>query len=229
VNPTQFGPAEDFAHYPRTLQQDLEALAAEGVDLVFAPAAGEMYPEGFASRVEVGRLATILEGERRPGHFAGVATVVTKLFNLVRPTRAYFGQKDAQQVAVIRRFVADLDMPVEVVVGETVREADGVAMSSRNRYLSVSERNAAPILYRALTAAQQAFQAGAREVAMLRAIMHGIVDAEPLARLDYAEVVDDVTWEPPTVARPDSLLVIAAQLGHTRLIDNLVLGKGSER
>ncbi len=229
VNPTQFGPSEDFTRYPRTPAQDLEALSSEGVDVVFAPTAGEMYPAGFASRVEVGPLATILEGERRPGHFAGVATVVTKLFNLVRPTRAYFGQKDAQQAAVIRRFVADLDMPVEVVVGETVREEDGVAMSSRNRYLSVPERRAARVLYRALSAARRDFQSGTRDVDRLLGTMHGIVAAEPLVRLDYAEIVDGMSWERPEAARADSLLVIAAFLGHTRLIDNMVLGEEAGR
>ena len=223
VNPTQFGPSEDFARYPRTLEQDLDVLASAGVDLVFMPAAEEMYPPGFASRVEVGRLATILEGARRPEHFAGVATVVTKLLNLVRPTRAYFGQKDAQQAAVIRRLVADLNVPVEIQVGETVRDADGMALSSRNRYLSPSEREAATVLYRALTSARAAYQSGALDVDLLCRTMREIVDAEPLARLDYAEVVDSLSWEKPAAARPDSLLVIAASVGRTRLIDNLLL------
>jgi pantoate--beta-alanine ligase len=229
VNPTQFGPSEDFASYPRTPGQDLEILASNGADVVFMPTAGEMYPPGFASRVDVGQLATILEGERRPGHFAGVATVLTKLFNLVRPTRAYFGQKDAQQVAVIRRFVADLDLPVEVVVGETVREDDGLALSSRNRHLSAPERQAAPVVYRALTAARRAYRTGVRDVALLRSTMHGAVEAEPLARLDYAEIVDGTSWNRPATAGADSLLVIAAYVGRTRLIDNLILGREDER
>jgi pantoate--beta-alanine ligase len=223
VNPTQFGPSEDFARYPRTLEEDLDVLASAGADLVFMPTAEEMYPAGFASRVEVGWLATILEGARRPEHFAGVATVVTKLLNLVRPTRAYFGQKDAQQAAVIRRLVADLNLPVEIQVGETVRDADGMALSSRNRYLSPSERAAATVLYRALISARSAFQSGTVDVDLLRRAMHQIVDAEPLARLEYAECVDVATWEKPAAARPDSLLVIAASVGRTRLIDNLLL------
>jgi pantoate--beta-alanine ligase len=229
VNPTQFAPSEDFANYPRTPQHDLETLASEGVDIVFMPAAGEMYPAGFASQVKVGRLATILEGERRPDHFAGVATVVTKLFNLVRPTHAYFGQKDAQQVAVIRRLVVDLNLPVDVAVCGTVREADGLAMSSRNHYLTTAERRAAPVLYRALITARRAFQAGEHDVERLRDTMRDMVGAEPLARLDYADIVDGATWEQPVTARPDSLMVIAAYLGGTRLIDNLVVGREIDR
>jgi pantoate--beta-alanine ligase len=229
VNPTQFGPTEDLARYPRTPEQDLAQLRAAQVDVVFMPAAGEMYPPGAATRVDVGFLGTILEGARRPGHFSGVATVVTKLLNLVRPTRAYFGQKDAQQVAVIERLVSDLNMPVEIVVGETVREPDGLAMSSRNRYLSPAERGAATALYRALTAADAAYGAGECEAARLRQVMREAVEAEPLARLDYAEVVDGTTWEMPATAGPACLLVIAAWLGGTRLIDNLLLTRVGHR
>ncbi len=223
VNPTQFGPSEDFGRYPRSPAQDLDVLGSAGVDVVFMPAVEEVYPAGFATRIDVGRLATILEGAQRPGHFSGVATVVTKLLNLARPTRAYFGQKDAQQVAVIRQLVVDLNLGVEVVAGETVREGDGLAMSSRNRYLSSPERRAAPVLYRALTSARTAFHSGTLDVGLLCRVMRQVVDAEPLARLDYAEVVDGTSWETPAVARPDSLLVIAAHLGRTRLIDNLSL------
>ena len=223
VNPTQFGPAEDLSAYPRTPERDLALLEAAHVDVVFMPVAGEMYPPGADTSVEVGRLATLLEGARRPGHFSGVATVVTKLFNLVRPTHAYFGQKDAQQVAVIRQLVRDLNLPVEIVVGETMREPDGLAMSSRNRYLSPEERRAAPVLHRALTAAREAFASGERDAEALRGLMHRTVDAEPLARLDYVEVVDGATWVLPTAVSPGSLLVIAAWVGTTRLIDNLCL------
>jgi pantoate--beta-alanine ligase len=223
VNPTQFGPSEDLTRYPRTPERDAALLEAEGVDVLFMPSAEEMYPPGFATRVEVGRIGEVLEGASRPGHFAGVATVVLKLFQLVRPTRAYFGQKDAQQLAVIRQMVRDLNLPVEIVAGPTIREPDGLAMSSRNAYLNPAERRAATVLYHALTAARDRYDAGERAAEALRHVMHRAVSEEPLARLDYAEVVDADTMEPPATAETGALLVIAAHIGTTRLIDNMAL------
>ncbi len=223
LNPTQFGPSEDLARYPRDPARDTALVRREGVEIVFMPSVAEMYPPGFATRVEVGRPGEILEGAARPGHFAGVATVVAKLLILTRPTRAYFGQKDAQQLAVIRRMARDLDLPVEIVGGPTVRELDGLALSSRNVYLSPDERRAAAVLYRALEAARDRFLAGARDSARLRGLMQEVVAAEPLARLEYAEVVDAETMERRDLARPGALLVIASRFGGTRLIDNLVL------
>src|ERR671935_2931272 len=171
VNPTQFGPSEDLTRYPRTPERDAALLEAEGVDVLFMPSAEEMYPPGFATRVEVGRIGEVLEGASRPGHFAGVATVVLKLFQLVRPTRAYFGQKDAQQLAVIRQMVRDLNLPVEIVAGPTIREPDGLAMSSRNAYLYPAERRAATVLYHTLTAARDRYSAGERDAEALRHVM----------------------------------------------------------
>jgi pantoate--beta-alanine ligase len=223
VNPTQFGPSEDLTRYPRTPERDAALLEAEGVDVLFMPSAEEMYPPGFATRVEVGHIGEVLEGASRPRHFAGVATVVLKLFQLVRPTRAYFGQKDAQQLAVIRQMVRDLNLPVEIVAGPTIREPDGLAMSSRNAYLSPAERRAATVLYHALTAARDRYKAGERDAEALRHVMHKTVSAEPLARLDYAEVVNADTMEPLAMVEAGTLLVIAARIGTTRLIDNMAL------
>jgi pantoate--beta-alanine ligase len=223
VNPTQFGPHEDLARYPRSLERDSELLAAAGCDLLFAPQPGEMYPHGFATVVDAGPVSSPLEGERRPGHFRGVATVVMKLFGIFMPTRAYFGEKDAQQLAVIRRATADLDLPVEVVGCPTVREADGLAMSSRNSYLDAEHRRAAPVLYRALTAAREAVRNGERNAEAVRVLMRRIVEGEPLARLDYAAVADPATFE--ELARVDgpALALLAVRVGPARLIDNLRL------
>ncbi len=223
LNPTQFGPSEGLTRYPRTPARDEALLRDEDVDHLFMPSVDEMYPAGFSTRVDIGSLDAVLEGAERPGHFAGVATVVAKLLNIVRPTHAYFGQKDAQQLAVLRRMVRDLDMPVEIVAGPTVREPDGLAMSSRNVYLSPDERRAAPALYRALTAARERFLSGARDGEGLRQVMREVVATEPLVRLEYAELVDPDTMEALDVARPGALLVIAARVGTTRLIDNLAL------
>ncbi|MCA1598461.1 MAG: pantoate--beta-alanine ligase [Chloroflexi bacterium] len=223
LNPTQFGPSDDLTRYPRTPARDEALLRDEGVDHLFMPSADEMYPAGFATRVDVGPLGAVLEGAERPGHFAGVATVVAKLLNIVRPTHAYFGQKDAQQLAVLRRMVRDLDMPVEIVAGPTVRESDSLAMSSRNVYLSPDERRAAPALYRALTAARDRSLSGPRDGEGLRRAMREVVATEPLVRLEYAELVDPDTMEALEAARPGALLVIAARVGATRLIDNLPL------
>lgn len=223
VNPAQFGPGEDLARYPRAPRRDTALLAAEDVDFVFMPSAEEIYPQGFATRVEIGVLGETLEGASRPGHFTGVATVVTKLFNLVRPTHAYFGRKDAQQLAVIRRVAEDLALPVEIVAAPTLREADGLALSSRNAYLTREERAAAPVLWRALTAAWERFHSGERDAEALRRVMCETVQAEPLARLDYAEVVDADSMALLATAHVGALLVIAARLSTTRLIDNLPL------
>lgn len=224
LNPTQFAPSEDLALYPRAPERDIALLQDAGVDLLFMPGTEEMYPTGFETRVDVGRLGTLWEGERRPDHFAGVATVVAKLFNIVRPTHAYFGQKDAQQIAVIRRLVRDLNLPVEILPCPTVREEDGLAMSSRNVYLSAEERRASTILHKALTAARDQYTGGEREGTRLRQVMRETIATEPLARLDYAEVVDTDTVESLSVATGPGLLLAAIQVGGTHLLDNLPLG-----
>jgi len=225
VNPTQFGPHEDLARYPRDLPRDNELLASAGVDALFAPRVEEIYPTGFATWVEpTGPLVEHLEGARRPGHFRGVATVVAKLLLLVGPARAYFGQKDAQQVAVVRRMIVDLNLPVELRVGPTIRSADGLAMSSRNSYLGERERVAATALYRALLAGRAAIDAGGGDAtAAARAAMRRVIAEEPLAALDYAEVCDPATCEPLDSAQAPLLLAIAARVGATRLIDNILL------
>lgn len=232
VNPTQFGPAEDLARYPRDLPRDLKLCEEAGVDLVFAPEPGEMYPAGFQTHVEVENLSRGLCGARRPGHFRGVATVVVKLFNIVQPTRAYFGEKDAQQLRVIRRLVRDLDLPLTIVPVPTVREPDGLAMSSRNVYLSAEERRAALVLYRALRLAEDLFARGERDAAAIAAGMEALIAAEPLARMDYLEVVDDETLEPVQKLERPALVALAVYFGKTRLIDNTVLrekGKGERQ
>ena len=224
VNPTQFGPGEDLARYPRTLERDQRMLAEAGCDLLFALAQAEMYPAGFETFVDVGSVATPLEGERRPGHFRGVATVVLKLFGIVQPHRAYFGEKDAQQLAVIRRLVRDLDVAVAVIGCPTVREPDGLALSSRNTYLSAEERRAAPVLHRALTAARERWDAGERDAEALRCAMSDVLAAQPLARIDYVSVADPDTLRECSTATLPVLFSLAVLLGRTRLIDNLRLG-----
>ena len=225
VNPTQFAPGEDLARYPRTFAADCEVLEREGVELLFAPDAAEMYPAGLSSRgagtfVEVPGIGDRLDGASRPGHFRGVATVVAKLFGIAGPDEAFFGQKDAAQVAVLRAMVRDLNMAVEVVVCPTVRELDGLAMSSRNRYLSAEERGSAVGLSRGLRAVEGAFGAGCVEVEALRGLM---MEAMRGLRVDYAEVVDAGTLEPLGEARAGALVAVAAWVGGTRLIDNVVL------
>ncbi len=224
VNPTQFGPTEDLARYPRDLAADQRLLEEHGCDVLFAPQAAEMYPPGFASCVDVGPLAELLEGARRPGHFRGVATVVLKLFGIVQPTRSYFGQKDAQQLAVIRRLTRDLDLPVTIVGCPTVREPDGLARSSRNSYLSARERAAAPVLHRALCAAEALWTAGERDAERLRDAMRATLGGEPLARVAYASVVDPLTFGELQEAQPGALLTLAVHVGPACLLDNLVLG-----
>lgn len=225
VNPTQFAAGEDLSRYPRDLPGDLATLERAGVDLVFTPGPAEIYPAGHASRVDVGPVAEPLEGARRPGHFAGVATVVAKLFNIVGPSRAYFGQKDAQQVAVIRRMARDLDMPVEVVVGATVREADGLALSSRNVYLSPAERAVAPVLFRALDRARRLFDAGERDADALRRAMRDTLAGEPAVAVDYVSAAGLGDLCEVGRAEAGTLLSLAARIGRTRLIDNVVLGE----
>jgi pantoate--beta-alanine ligase len=223
VNPTQFAPHEDLARYPRDLDRDRRLLEEAGCDLLFVPSREEMYPPGGETRVDVGAVARPLEGERRPGHFQGVATVVLKLFGIFQPQRAYFGEKDAQQLAVIRRLVGDLDVPVDVVGCPIVREPDGLAMSSRNSYLDAGERRAAPVLYRALLAARDAFRKGERDAEALRAVLRSVLQAEPRARIDYASVADAATFsELARVDRPARAL-LAVFIGRARLIDNLAL------
>ena len=223
VNPTQFGPSEDYQAYPRDLRRDLELLKAEGVKLVFAPPSEEIYPPGFDTWVEVGALAERLEGASRPDHFRGVATVVMKLFNIVRPDRAYFGQKDAQQVRVIEKMVADLDLGLEVVAVPTVRESDGLAVSSRNTYLSPEERKAAAGLWRSLSAARGRLAQGEAEACILKKVITSMIAKEPLARLDYISVADSNSLdELDTIDRP-TLVSLAVWVGKTRLIDNITL------
>lgn len=223
VNPTQFGPNEDLARYPRDLPRDLAMLEAGGADLVFTPEPSEIYPPGFASRIEVGSVAEPLEGASRPGHFAGVATVVAKLFNIVQPTRAYFGQKDAQQTVVIRRMARDLDMPVEIVTVPTVREPDGLALSSRNVYLTADQRAAAPVLFQALSLVKAHFEAGERDANALRTTMREVIATEPGVEIDYVSVADPDTLQELDRIAVGALVSLAARLGKTRLIDNLLL------
>jgi pantoate--beta-alanine ligase len=223
VNPTQFGPHEDFDRYPRPLESDLQLCRDNGVDLVFAPTPAIMYPTGFRTYVEVTGLQDVLEGASRPGHFRGVATIVLKLFNLVQPDRAWFGQKDAQQVRIIEQMARDLDVPVEVRVGATVREADGLALSSRNQYLDADQRRQATVLHRTLEEATARIAAGERDAAAIRARMTERIAATPGAVLDYAAVVDAATLAPlERVDRP-TLLALAVKFGGTRLIDNSLI------
>jgi pantoate--beta-alanine ligase len=225
VNPTQFGPREDLSRYPRNLEHDLQLLREEKVDLVFVPSVAEIYPPGFSTFIDVRDVTEMLEGAARPGHFQGVATVVCKLFNIVQPTRAYFGQKDAQQTVVVRKMVRDLDMPLEVVVAPTTREPDGLAMSSRNVYLSAEQRRAATVLYRALSAAGERYAAGERDAEALRQAMRAVLDAEPLARPEYVSVTDTLTLrELDRVGASGALCSLAVRFGPTRLIDNKLLG-----
>lgn len=224
VNPTQFGPKEDFAKYPRTLDADRQLAADAGADLVFAPAPAEMYPDGFVTFVEVTKLDEVLCGPQRPGHFRGVATVVLKLFNVVQPDVAVFGAKDAQQAVIIRRMVRDLDVPVAVQVEPTVREADGLAMSSRNRYLSAEERALAPKIYEALQATQARAAAGEIDVARLESGLHAALAAIPGARVDYANILDAESLAPLARLDRPALAAVAVFLGTTRLIDNVILG-----
>ena len=228
VNPAQFGPGEDLNRYPRDLEGDRELLAPLGVDLLWAPSPDIVYPPGFQSWISVDGVSRGLEGERRPGHFRGVATVVAKLFNLFAPHRAYFGQKDAQQLAVIRRMVLDLNFPIDIVACPTVRAADGLALSSRNSYLTPLERPAATVLFRALSAAQGAFEAGERNAGRLRLAVRAILNAEPLAHIDYISAADPETLAELEHIETGVLLSLAVRIGKVRLIDNFLLTPGDE-
>lgn len=223
VNPLQFGPNEDFAKYPRTIGRDCELLEREGVAVVFAPTPDEMYPKGTATFVEVEGLPQKLEGRTRPTHFHGVTTVVNKLFNIVQPERAFFGQKDAQQVVILRKMVRDLDMDVEIVVCPIVRESDGLAMSSRNRYLSPRERQQALVLNRALMRIRALIDQGERDASKLVEAGNSVVAEEPAVRLDYLEIVDGETLDAVIDISKGALVAIAAFVGPTRLIDNLLV------
>lgn len=224
VNPTQFGPSEDFDRYPRTLSQDLEMCRGANVDSVFAPSVSEMYQPGFDSWVEVkGFITETLEGEFRPGHFRGVTTVCAKLFNITAPDYAYFGMKDYQQLKVVQKMVRDLNMPIEIVPCETVREPDGLAMSSRNSYLSAEERKAALVLYRSLQRAHEVLLTGERNARVIENSAREVIEQEPLARIDYVAVRDAETLEPIEYLEKPSVLLLAVRIGTTRLIDNTML------
>ncbi|HEX9163131.1 MAG TPA: pantoate--beta-alanine ligase, partial [Thermoanaerobaculia bacterium] len=225
VNPKQFGPNEDFSRYPRDEHRDRVLLQHEGVDLLFMPSVEVMYPPGARTTVSAGPLAKRLEGERRPGHFDGVAVVVLKLFNIVQPDLAVFGRKDAQQCAVIERMVRDLDVPVRLVFGETVREHDGLAMSSRNSYLSPDERKLAPALHRALRAGEEAITHGVEEVGAVEKLMHTMAAETAGVQVDYLALVDPQTFEAPADFHSDLLLAGAVRIGRTRLIDNIRISK----
>lgn len=223
VNPTQFGAGEDFQTYPRDPERDLTLLQREEVDVVFMPPAEEMYPAHFGTWVDVQQITERLEGAFRPGHFRGVATVVAKLFNIVEPTRAYFGQKDAQQLIVIKRMVSDLNMNLELVAVPTVREPDGLAMSSRNTYLSPKERQAALVLWQALNLANHLRSEGERNAGKIRQKMKALIDSEPLAQIDYISVADAESLEELGEIDRPALVSLAVRVGKTRLIDNIVL------
>lgn len=223
VNPTQFGPSEDLDKYPRSLEQDAILSEAAGADVVFAPSAADMYPAEFQNYVETGPLAERLCGASRPGHFRGVATVVLKLLNVTRAARAYFGEKDYQQLRVIQQMASDFNLPVEVVPVPTVREADGLAMSSRNRYLSADERRAALVLNQSLDLAAESWARGERGPEALGEGVRGVIESEPLARVDYVEVVDPVTLLPAAEGSTRVLIALAVVIGATRLIDNRLL------
>lgn len=223
VNPAQFGPKEDLAKYPRSFEADAAKLAAAGVDSLFAPEAAEIYPNGFRTYVTVEGLSERLEGRSRPGHFRGVATVVLKLLQIVQPHFAYFGRKDAQQARIVEQLVRDLNLDTEIVVCPIVREADGLALSSRNAYLKPDERPAATVLFRALDAARKEIVSSAREALHLQAAMRRVLDAEPLASTDYAEIVDADTFEPVVQLRRAAYALLAVFIGSTRLIDNMLI------
>ncbi|MBK9122618.1 MAG: pantoate--beta-alanine ligase [Chloroflexi bacterium] len=224
VNPTQFGANEDLSRYPRTFEADRAMLEAEGVDILFAPTGDVVYPAGFQTTVKVGEIASMYEGAARPTHFDGVATVVLKLLNMTRPDMAYFGQKDAQQVAIIRRMVHDLNVPVSIAVIPTAREDDGLARSSRNRFLSADERRIAPALHRALLNAAAAYDSGTREIEALCSAARGVLHAAGIASIDYVDIVAPATFAPVAGAADGPVLVVSAiRVGSVRLLDNLLL------
>ena len=224
VNPTQFGPREDFKNYPRDTKRDLNMLEPY-TDVIFLPSAEEMYPLNFDSWVDIEGITNVLEGAKRPGHFRGVATVCTKLFNIVQPTRAYFAQKDAQQLLVIKKMVKELDMPLEIVTCPTIRETDGLAMSSRNTYLNADQRQAANVLYRALMLAQDLYGRGERDANTIRRRLTELIAQEPLAEIDYISVADTETLQELERIEGEALASMAVKFGTTRLIDNVVMGE----
>jgi pantoate--beta-alanine ligase len=224
VNPAQFGPGEDLSRYPRDLDRDLGLIQPLGTDLVWMPTAEMMYPDGFQTWVEVEAMTRPLEGAMRPGHFRGVTTIVAKLFNAVQPHKAYFGQKDAQQAAVIRQMTRDLNFPIEIVVCPIIREPDGLAMSSRNVYLDPEQRKAATVLYRSLSAAKETYDRGERDAEKLRQVMKDVLASEPLAQLQYVSCADYDTLAELDTVKGKTLLSMAVFIGKTRLIDNFVLG-----
>jgi pantoate--beta-alanine ligase len=224
VNPKQFGPHDDFEKYPRPFEQDRARLEALGVDAIFHPPVDQIYPAAFKTRVDPGPLGEVLEGKSRPGHFGGVLTVVVKLLNLTQPKRAYFGQKDFQQAVLVRQLVRDFALPVRIVVVPTVREPDGLAMSSRNAYLDAAQRRVAPVVRQALTEAAQAFTVGETRPAELERLARDRLAVAPGVAIDYVALVDETTLTRPQQAAPGSVLAVAVKLGSTRLIDNVVLG-----
>jgi pantoate--beta-alanine ligase len=228
VNPKQFGPSEDFQKYPRTLDADRALLGKMGVDYLFVPSVEEMYPTGFRTAVLVEGLGERLEGRSRPGHFRGVTTVVLKLLEIVQPRLAYFGRKDAQQVRIIQQMVRDLNLDSEIVVRPIVREADGLALSSRNAYLNGSDRASAMVVYRALDVVRQEIAAGERDTTHLLATLRKEIDSEPKVALDYAEIVDADTFEPVVSLRKTCYMLLAARVGGTRLIDNALIEPAGE-
>jgi pantoate--beta-alanine ligase len=223
VNPTQFGPSEDFESYPRDFQRDLDLLEKEGVELIFMPSTGEMYPGGYNSWVDLEGITQKLEGASRPTHFRGVTTVCAKLFNILEPDRAYFGQKDAQQLAVIRKMVKELNMNLEIVACPTVREPDGLAMSSRNAYLGPDERKAATVLYQSLELAKKLYAEGERDAGKIRREMTALIKQQALARIDYVSIADNETLEELVEIHAPALVSLAVKIGKPRLIDNIVL------
>ncbi len=223
VNPAQFGPQEDFKTYPRDIERDLKILARENTDIVFLPTVEEIYPPGFDGWVDMGKIARRLEGASRPGHFRGVATVLAKLFNILQPTKAYFGQKDAQQTIVIKKMVADLNMNLKIITVPTVREADGLAISSRNAYLNTGERQAATVLYRSLCLGQQLWTEGKNEAGEIREQMTALIQSEPFATIDYVSIAEPETLVEMEVVKAPALVSLAVWIGKTRLIDNVVL------
>lgn len=223
VNPTQFGPSEDFANYPRDFDRDLAMLEKEGVELVFMPSVQEMYPDGYDTWVDIDNITRKLEGASRSSHFRGVTTVVAKLFNILEPTRAYFGQKDAQQLAVIKKMVQELNMNLEVVACPTVREPDGLAMSSRNTYLKPDERQAAAVLYRSLQLAKKMYSEGERNADRIRREMISLIEKQPQAHIDYVSIADNLTLDEMTVIDAPALVSLAVKIGKPRLLDNIVL------
>ncbi len=223
VNPTQFGPKEDLASYPTDFPRDLKMLEDEGTDFVFMPSVSEMYPHNYSTWVDVEKVTERLEGAVRPGHFRGVSTVVTKIFNIMQPTRSYFGQKDAQQCAVIKKFVSDLNMNVEIVICPTVREPDGLAMSSRNTYLTPDERKAAPVLYQSLKLAEKLYSEGERDAEKIRRKMTELIKKQPLATIDYVSIADNETLVELNEVKPPALVSLVVKIGKPRLLDCVIL------